>query len=490
MNYNIIGRLKKEDRLLGTCFLISPNYVLSAFHSIEKLGDYDNLEVEFMYINELRKLCVVYYNKEIDFLVMKLDRSIIGIDYAQIYDWIPADEGDIWETCGYPGQYEYEEIEEEYLKGDINRIIENKVYDIELNIFEQKESTNWEGVSGAPLIVNENIVGIILKDRSSMIKNKLKAVSMNKIIDFLYLNKEEELLLNLSYKSDNPLSNRSNSFKKECLEKFYSYKYKGSHFEISCFLLKPTYKIGDLIDVIDLFLIDYAHTLDEITRPKSNDLAEQRIYERKINRATEKLKKILIENNRMILVLLWLILEGSFDTPRVAFMMSIINPSVKRDVYVDIDDNKIKLFIGYAEICEDIRASILSVIQEIDSEVNTGIDCKELFIWDTLAVNYLDINSRKMIEEIIINRDTNRIPLEITVFTSYDSSIYTNQMYNLIDKNSKGVEIISNIEVKKIEEEILMLGNEYKNIDVTSINWIMTPVGSVESFKEELQSLI
>lgn len=487
MNYNIIGKLKNKNKLLGTCFLISPDYVLSAFHNIEKL-DNDKIEVEFKFINKSRKVNIVYCNKEIDFLVMKLDKSIVGIDYTPIYGWIPADTGDIWETCGYPGEYEYEEIDEEYLKGDINRIIENKIYDIELNIFDQKDYTNWEGVSGAPLIVDENIVGIILKDRSSMIKNRLKAISMNKIIDFLYKNKEKEVLLRLSYKSDNPLSKRSDSFKKECIDKFYSYRYKGIHFEVSCFILKPSYKIGDLIDRMDLFLKDYAHSLDDISRPTGNNHTEQRIYERKIDRATEKLKKILIENNKMMLVLLWLILEGSFNTPRIAFMMSMMNPSINRDVYVDMNDNKIKLFVGYAEICEDISSSIASMINEIDSEINSENECTELFIWDSIALNYLDINSRKKIEEIMSNK--NKVELDITIFVSYDSNLYANQRYNLIDKNPKGIEYISNIEVKQIEEDIAIMANNYRNIDITSINWIMTPVDSVELLKKELQLLV
>ena len=96
---------------------------------------------------------------------MKIDSSIEGLEYTQIYDRIPVELGDEWETVGYPGEYEYEDIEDEYLKGNINRIIEHEIYDIELNIFDQKDSVTWSGVSGAPLIVYDNIVGIILQER-------------------------------------------------------------------------------------------------------------------------------------------------------------------------------------------------------------------------------------------------------------------------------------------------------------------------------------
>ncbi len=488
MNYNIIGKLKNGDGLLGTCFLVSPEYVLSAFHNIEVLDNYDDLQVEFKHVNESMKLNVIYKNKDIDFLVMKLDISVEGLEYTQIYDRIPIEVEDKWETCGYPGRYEYEDIEDEYLKGNINRMVENEIYDIELTIFNQKDFSAWEGVSGAPLIVHDNIVGIILQERESMIKNRLRAISMNKITDYLYSNGQEDLLLYLSYKKDNPLTKRAISFKEECIDKFHSYKYKGNYFEMDCFLLKPMYKIEDLIDIMDLFLIDYAHSLEEITKPKNIDFTEQRIYDRKIRKSTEKLKKILISNNKMILVLLWLVLEGKFDTPRVAFMMSMLNSNIKRDIYVDINDNRVKLLIGYAEICDDISLSISSIIEEIDKEINVGINCTDLFIWDNLAVNYLDINSRKKIEDIINNKYSNKIQLDITIFASYDSEIYTNGMYNFINENPRGIESMNNIEMQTIQDKIVKLGQDYDWLDVTAINWIMIPVGSIELFKEELQS--
>ena len=190
----------------------------------------------------------------------------------------------------------------------------------------------------------------------------------------------------------------------------------------------------------------------------------------------------------MILVLLWLILEGNFDTPRVAFMMSMLNPNIKRDIYVNINDNRVKLLIGYAEICNDISLSISSMIEEIDKEINTEINCTDLFIWDNLAVNYLDINSRKKIEAIINNKDSNKIHLDITIFASYDSEIYTNGMYNFINENPRGIESMNNIEMQTIQNKIVKLGQDYDWLDVTAINWIMTPVGSIELFKEELQS--
>ena len=45
-------------------FLVSPEYVLSAFHNIEELDNYDDLQVEFKYANESRKLNVIYKNKK------------------------------------------------------------------------------------------------------------------------------------------------------------------------------------------------------------------------------------------------------------------------------------------------------------------------------------------------------------------------------------------------------------------------------------------
>ena len=81
-------------------------------------------------------------------------------------------------------------------------------------------------MSGAPLIIDNRIMGVIIVERKSMLLSKLKCISMEKIIGKLYESNESGILEELSYKSNNLLSQRCETFHKECLEKFKLYKCK------------------------------------------------------------------------------------------------------------------------------------------------------------------------------------------------------------------------------------------------------------------------
>lgn len=53
MNSEIIGKLTSNEELLGTCFLISRRYIITAYHVIKDCTD---IEVEFELIGISRKV--------------------------------------------------------------------------------------------------------------------------------------------------------------------------------------------------------------------------------------------------------------------------------------------------------------------------------------------------------------------------------------------------------------------------------------------------
>lgn len=486
MNTEFIGKLKSSEKLLGTCFMINPSYILSAYHNIEDLQNYEELNIEFENINNLSNLEVVYTNKDIDLVVLKSEVLVESeIDYMDIYYTLPIEEDDRWKSYGYPQLYEEEEIKSEYVKGEINRIIQNKIYDLELNILNQKDESDWSGMSGAPLVMDNKIVGIIIKESTSMLQNELKAISIQKIISCLYDNDENDLLKQLYYKKENYLTKRCETFKNECSDKFHIYR-KNSAISSSYFILKPGFSDEDIMEIIDIFLTDYANNLQDSNKINFSDLKSRRLHERHIETIKNDIKNMLIKYNKFIFVLLWFILEGIFETPRIASMISLTKDGLKRDVFINVEDNSIQFLIGYAESQDDILKTIKSIIGEINEELQLKIPINNLLIWDELAINCLDITTRKTISKIkeISNDDT--LSIDIVILNSYESDIYNHAAYRIINNNSKLLESICDVEIESVELEISKLNDSYEWLNVKNVEWVMVPTKSLKAYNAAL----
>ncbi|ADL52135.1 trypsin-like peptidase domain-containing protein [Clostridium cellulovorans] len=481
MNEKIIGRVTCNEDLLGTCFLVTPSYVLTAYHVIKNKN---NVKIEFQVIGETRKVeSIFFYNeKDIDLAIIKLNKDIKkAIEYCDIDTIIAVEQGDFWETSGYPDEYENDE--RLYVNGTINRYIEDQLPDLELSINDQKEVSEWQGISGSPLIVNDQICGIVLKERTSSLKTKLKAISMEKIIGFLC--NETEVLKILSYRRKNLLSERIETFNKECNDIFFSYKYVGEDFISNCLILKPESEINDLVYIIDLFLKDYANSMQEIINEQNNNMINRRKQEKRNEYAAEELKRILIKSNKLGFALLWIILEGVFQAPRVATAYSMEN-EIKQDIYISRSADSIKVSIGYTEMKKDLMQSILKVLIEIDKEIGTNE--QKIFIWDELAINYLDIYNRLHVEELQKKEQSGeKVNLEIVILHSYDSNIYKKNIYKKSNNTNKIAENFCKAELDQYNKKIVEICSKFKWIKSKQIMWISLPCESLELFHNIIQ---
>lgn len=494
MNSEIIGKLTDKEQLLGTCFLIGQQYVITAYHVIK---DKTDIQIEFELIKQTRKVNNIYFFDEnnVDFAILELNKEIEDdIEYMSIGSITSIEQGDFWETSGYPfytidvdeeqnNAYQYQ-----YANGNINRIIKREIPDLELAINKQRDVTDWQGISGAPLIVNKQISGVIVIQRlSPQVKGVLKAISMEKIIDFLH--DKTEILKVLSYRSKNLLNERINVFTQECDDKFFSFEYNGESFNSKCLILRPQYTVDDLAETIDSFLKDYASSLQEIIDAQNSDMGIKRKKERKIELAANKIKKLLIENNKICLALLWVILEGSFQAPRIASTYSLGNEDIKQDIYLFRDENNIKMSIGYAEMQKDILNSISKILAEIDKEVRSEKQESKILIWDELAINYLDIGSRLQVQNLVQKEQCGtRIELEIIILHSYDSSIYEKELYRRSNESNKLAERVCKTELDYYNSKIAAICSKYEWIKLKRINWISLPCSSLELLNDIIQN--
>ena len=175
-----IFRVKGEN--YGTAFIISPRLAITVYHAVE---DCDEVTLD----NGLKTIKATVLkdsiDKDLDIVLLKLDEMVNN--YLSIIDY-NIKEGEEWVTYGYPT---YDSHTGDILKHTDNKISqvlimeEGENYDIKLN-YSDTHIKSFEGFSGAPLIINENIVGILNTERLQAGEPiRLTALSVQKFKDIL-----------------------------------------------------------------------------------------------------------------------------------------------------------------------------------------------------------------------------------------------------------------------------------------------------------------
>ena len=215
----------------------------------------------------------------------------------------------------------------------------------------------------------------------------------------------------------------------------------------------------------------------------SNNFSSSRKAQRNAYEAVDEMKKVLLANNKMILTVLWVLLEGNFKFPRIAFAFSMINNDLKRDIYIDTTNNNIKLLISYADCNNNMIDSLNSILYEVENEIKSGCNCIDLFIWDNLALEYLDLNTKLTIEKMrngSINGE--KINIDLVILNAYSSTLYNNNAYKFISKNDQILSNRINEDTLIYTSEIIKLNDKYKCINIKDVNWICLPLESIEEF--------
>jgi len=173
----------------GTGFLINRNLILTAYHIVDQYAkkpiriSLDGLDIEV----KLHEHIDDTY-KKMDIAVLELEDTIENYHHIELVD-IELNSGTKykWETRGYPLFKGKEGAKisldsRTYINDQLKELHEKN--DLELNI--DKKFNSYRGFSGSPLIVNNNIVGII---KSELLENgeakELSALSVKYYKDLL-----------------------------------------------------------------------------------------------------------------------------------------------------------------------------------------------------------------------------------------------------------------------------------------------------------------
>ena len=160
----------------GTGFLISNEFILTAYHVVE---DAIKFEIFFENNESIEDSTLYKKDKKLDIAVLKLKNKVDFYEKVDFLD-VPLTHGEEWMTFGYPViKIETGEVlQNEALKNHTIKPLpklQEKGYDLELN-FDRKLSS-YRGLSGAPLIVKNKIAGIINSELMDKTAKELNALS-------------------------------------------------------------------------------------------------------------------------------------------------------------------------------------------------------------------------------------------------------------------------------------------------------------------------
>lgn len=175
---------KITGKITGTGFLINENQILTAYHVVSGV---ENVELSFFNLAKqkiVRSATIEDFNREYDIALLNLDQPIqVDIAFWKLsIDMI--EESSRWSTFGYPQLREEIGLD---INGTINRANitnDDLVQDIDLS-YPSIGLEDFAGFSGAPLMIDNVIAGILLKSPLGT----LGAISFNKCINFLISNK-------------------------------------------------------------------------------------------------------------------------------------------------------------------------------------------------------------------------------------------------------------------------------------------------------------
>jgi len=178
---NITFQVKCGAESCGTAFLISKSFAITAYHVVE---DYESNPIELYQNNSFVTKCNLHEiidekYRTLDIVLLCLENELNSRYFFKISNPIKLITGINWKSWGFPSA-KITDGEPMFENCTVNQqldYLKNDKIDILLNHNQKFDS--YEGLSGAPLIIDEYIVGIINTELTVNKKSKeLNALSV------------------------------------------------------------------------------------------------------------------------------------------------------------------------------------------------------------------------------------------------------------------------------------------------------------------------
>ncbi|MBE6087091.1 MAG: AAA family ATPase [Clostridium beijerinckii] len=144
-----------EDEFLGTCFFIKSDIAVTARHVVKGK---DNVYIKINKDKPISVKCIYGEDKNVDFAILKLDEPYEFNEYYDLNSTEILDNED-WKTFGFPKT----KIQGQMINGRVAmaNTVEEQLYDIELQMIPDPKLSDYRGISGAPIIIDNTVKAIV-----------------------------------------------------------------------------------------------------------------------------------------------------------------------------------------------------------------------------------------------------------------------------------------------------------------------------------------
>ncbi|MEZ8339469.1 Hachiman antiphage defense system protein HamA [Vibrio cyclitrophicus] len=464
----IISAHSGEVEKIGTCFAISKTIIATAYHNIKNLDSYNlYIDTNSFFDGKSIKLNLLYHDDKNDFAVLECTEGVVSSNLKFInYKIQTENEVNLY---GYPAQKEYRHAEFSTIITNDYHEIEHLKYSFEIN--QDKSISNYDGMSGTPVIIDGFVVGIAVYQQES---NTLYCVSLLDIMKSdKFKNEGVDRILLLSNETDMG----SNYFNPQYVSPY--------NYPVSCFKNSPisrgidigfTFKKWELRKFSERaweWFIDYAIPYSERDTYKNESV--KTVFRAALGFSGKITPTIISE------LLLHIAIRDVYNT------IPLINEAVlprRNHVFscshLVLNVNNLELWIGFSEISN----SISDAIAKINSAINELITPESISTEIKLLANKIDPSwpFQDKLSKITNNKISNENKFDkiiIPIFLAVPCSSVNEYDEDLFIKT-----MIENLEILKNE-----FSSCYCNeiIDLLDVRLFYFPINEIENFTKAIQ---
>lgn len=163
------------DKDVGTAFYVAPDRLLTAYHTVASFKATGNNVVKDSREGDLKFELSDFY-EDIDLAVLKVEERKSSDHLSLLKHRIRIDEEFI--SYGYPDNAKTDELR---IKGRITQRLTNIAGDFKLRTEDVDDSFDYHGMSGAPVIQADDVVGVVIEQDGG----SLNIVSVRKLVEHL-----------------------------------------------------------------------------------------------------------------------------------------------------------------------------------------------------------------------------------------------------------------------------------------------------------------
>ncbi|MEI2666116.1 Hachiman antiphage defense system protein HamA [Rossellomorea sp. LJF3] len=497
--YEISAKLYADEE--ATAFLISDSIALTAKHAVDKnieenTGVTLQFFVETNFENNQVRAKVKNYNSNFDIAILELDQPCTHVTIYLDISNQEVESSDDWESVGYPINWSVSDEGSEfcYLKGSIYQISNlGSIYDLHLTSPYIKDEWDYglKGLSGAPLIIDGVIKGVVVYEEYSLLRTPIKSISINKFVQFLTDN-GITTGNNFGPKS-NLVNKRLNRQKIKCEDLFKKVEYnsRNSEVNISINSYHVNYddnglaKVKHLSDYLASSIIDYAFTLEEIHKSRNSDTNKEMFQ---LMKRTNQVIEVLKESNEFGSILLWMILEGVIGAPKAVRRLSIKDEedNIYNEAHIGVSsEQKLILYLGNGLLENDFKTGINNSMEVLKRLLNVQDDVYVVDDYFYEQIGESPIRQLLTGFDLSHTRDWDNVTIELNVFGGYDSKTIKEIESKKLNKRAieKFIEAQYVKECLENEEYIcekLTQETEFKHVKV---NWFILPFNTIKDFE-------